>query len=269
LPVELRQSRVLLTGATGGIGNAIARTLHGTGAQLVLTGRRARELERLEVELGERVEVIVADLARSEGVTRLAGECGHVDVLVANAGLAGTGRLDSFDPKEVDRILSVNLRAPMQLARALVPQMLERGAGHIVLMSSIAGKMPAPHSSVYCATKFGLRGFGYSLNIELRGTGVGVTTVFPGFVREAGLFIDSGAKLPPGVGTSSPQEVADAVVSGIEKDRVEIDVAPIAVRSSAKFFGAAPSIVVGLGRRLGGERMAEQVAAGQHYKRSQ
>jgi short-subunit dehydrogenase len=268
LPAQLGESKVLLTGATGGIGNAIARILHSAGAYLVLTGRRAHELERLKAELGGRVESIEADLARTEEVTRLAAEAGSVDVLVANAGLAGTGRLDSFSHEEIDRILNVNLRAPIQLTRALLPQMLERGSGHIVLISSIAGKMPAPHSSVYCATKFGLRGFGYSLNIELRGTGVGVTTVFPGFIREAGLFADSGAKLPPGVGTSSPQEVADAVFSGIEKDRVEIDVAPIAVRSSAKVFGAAPSIVVGLGRRLGGARMAARVAAGQRDKRS-
>lgn len=268
MAVELRESKVLLTGATGGIGGAIARTLHSVGAQLVLTGRKADVLERLKTELGQRVEVIEADLASDDDATRLAAESGPVDVLVANAGLPGTGRLDSFSRDEIDRILDVNLRVPIQLTRALLPQMLERGAGHVVLISSIAGKMPAPYSSVYCATKFGLRGFGYSLNIELRGTGVGVTTVFPGFVSEAGLFADSGVKLPPGVGTSSPQEVADAVVSGIENDRVEIDVAPIAVRSSAKLFGAAPSMVVAVGRRLGGERMAARVAAGQRDKRS-
>jgi short-subunit dehydrogenase len=268
VPAELHDSRVLLTGATGGLGNAIARTLHTAGAQLVLTGRRVHELERLSAELGQHVEVIEADLARTEAVKRLAAESGPIDVLVANAGLAGTGRLNSFSDDEIDRIVDVNLRAPMQLTRALLPQMLERSRGHVVLISSIAGKMPAPHSSVYCATKFGLRGFGYSLNIELRGSGVSVTTVFPGFIREVGLFADSGAKLPPGVGTSSPQEVADAVISGIENDRAEIDVAPIAVRSSAKLFGALPSIVVGVGRRLGGERMAAEVAAGQRFKRS-
>jgi short-subunit dehydrogenase len=268
VPIELCDNRILLTGATGGIGNAITRTLHSAGAHLVLTGRKADVLERLKAELGDRVEVIEADLARDEEVTRLAAESGAIDVLVANAGLPGTGRLDSFTHAEIDRILDVNLRAPIQLTRALLPSMLERGSGHVVLISSIAGKMPAPHSSVYCATKFGLRGFGYSLNIELRGTGVGVTTVFPGFVRDAGLFADSGAKLPPGVGTSSPREVADAVVSGIEKDRVEIDVAPIGVRSSAKLFGAAPSVVVGVGRRLGGGKIAARVAAGQRDKRS-
>jgi len=259
---------VLLTGATGGIGEAIARTLHARGAHVVLSGRKADVLERLRRELGERADVVEADLGRSDEVMRLASESQPVDVLVANAGLAGSGRLDSFNHEEIDRVLDVNLRSAIQLTRALVPSMLERGAGHVVLISSIAGKMPAPESSVYCATKFGLRGFGYSLNVELRGTGVGVTTVFPGFVRDAGLFADSGVKLPPGVGTSSLQDVADAVLSGIEKDRAEIDVAPIAVRSSAKLFGAAPSLVVAVGRRLGGDRLATAVAEGQRYKRS-
>lgn len=268
MSVQLGDSRVLLTGATGGIGAAIARTLHERGAHLVLSGRKAEVLERLRGELGERVETIEADLAQGGELMRLASEAQPVDVLVANAGLPGTGRLDSFSHEEIDRVLDVNLRAPIQLSRAFVPAMLERGAGHVVLVSSIAGKIPSPESSVYCATKFGLRGFGYSLNVELRGTGVGVTTVFPGFVSDAGLFADSGAKLPPGIGTSSPQDVADAVVVGIEKDRAEIDVAPIAVRSSAKLFGAAPSVVVAVGRRLGGARLAASVAEGQRDKRS-
>jgi short-subunit dehydrogenase len=137
-----------------------------------------------------------------------------------------------------------------------------------VLISSLAGKIPSPESSVYCATKFGLRGFGYSLNVELRETGVGVTTIFPGFVRDAGFFAKSGVRLPPGVGTSSPQDVADAVVTGIESDKAEIDVAPIAIRSSARLFGAAPGLVVTAGRRLGGARLAAAVAAGQREIRS-
>ena len=268
MTVGIQGSRVLLTGATGGIGEAIARTLHARGAELVLTGRKAEVLERLRGELADRVEVVEADLSRRDDLMRLVGESQPVDVLVANAGLPGTGRLDSFSHEEIDRTLDVNLRAPMLLTRELVPSMLERGAGQIVLISSIAGKVPAPESSVYCATKFGLRGFGYSLNVELRGTGVGVTTVYPGFVRDAGLFAKSGVKLPPGVGTSSPQEVADAVVAGIEKGTAEINVAPIAMRSTARLFGAAPSLVVAIGRRVGGARLAAAVAEGQRDQRT-
>jgi uncharacterized protein len=260
-------SRVLLTGATGGIGEAIARTLHSRGAQLVLTGRKAAVLERLQAELAERVEMVEADLAQTSDLQRLVAEAQPVDILVANAALPGTGSLDSFSPEEIDRTLDVNLRAPIQLARALTPSMVERGAGHVVLISSLAGKIPSPDTSIYCATKFGLRGFGYSLNIELREAGVGVTTIFPGFIREAGMFTDSGVKLPPGVGTSSPQDVADAVVAGIAGEKAEINVAPLTLRSSARLFGAVPGLVVALGRRLGGERLAAAVAEGQRDKR--
>jgi short-subunit dehydrogenase len=266
--VKLDGKKVLLTGATGGIGEAIARTLHARGSHVVLSGRRSEVLERLRSELGERAEVVQADLADSADVTRLATETQPVDVLVANAALPGTGRLDSFSHEEIDRILDINLRAPIQLARALAPFMIERGAGHVVLISSLAGKIPSPESSIYCATKFGLRGFGYSLNIELRESGVGVTTVFPGFIREAGMFADSRVKLPPGVGTSLPQDVAKAVVEGIEKKRAEVDVAPVAMRSSARLFGAVPGLVVAVGRRLGGERLAGAVAERQRDKRS-
>jgi uncharacterized protein len=266
--VQLNGSRVLLTGASGGIGATIARTLHARGARLVLSGRNDEALGRLRGRLGDRVDVIAADLAKGEDVIRLAQDAQPIDVLVANAALPGTGRLDDFSHEEIDQTLDVNLRAPMHLVRELITPMQDRGGGHVVLVASLAGKIPAPESSVYCATKFGLRGFGYSLNVELRGSGVGVTTVFPGFVREAGLFVDSGVKLPPGIGTSSPQDVADAVVSGIEKDRAEINVAPIGMRASARLFGAAPSLVVAVGRRLGGARLAAAVAEGQRDKRT-
>ena len=132
MSVRLNASRVLLTGATGGIGEAIARTLHGGGAHVVLSGRRLDVLERLRGELGERAEVMTADLADSADVMRLASAAQPVDVLIANAALPGTGRLDSFSDEEIDRTLDINLRAPIQLARALTPAMIERGAGHVV-----------------------------------------------------------------------------------------------------------------------------------------
>jgi short-subunit dehydrogenase len=267
MAVRLEESRVLLTGATGGIGHAIARALHERGAELTLTGRRTDALEELRRELVERVEVVAADLSDVGDVERLAEQSGAVDVLVANAALPGTGRLDGFTPEQIDRALDVNLRAPVQLAHALLPGMLERDSGHIVLVSSLSGKIASPRSSVYCATKFGLRGFGLSLHEELHGTGVGVTTVYPGFVREAGMFADSGASLPRGLGTSAPREVAEAVVEGIEKNVREIDVAPLAMRSGAWIFNAAPSVGAALSRALGGGRIAASVAEGQRDKR--
>jgi uncharacterized protein len=264
--VKLEGKTALLTGATGGIGQAIAQALHGSGAKVILTGRRVDVLEDLRRELGDRVEVVGADLANKPDVDRL-GERDDVDVLVANAAVPASGRLQTFSEREVDRALDVNLRAPMQLTLALLPNLLERGSGHLVYVSSLAGKVAAGGSSVYSATKFGIRGFGYSLNEELRGTGVGVTTVFPGFIREAGMFHEAGAKLPRGVGTRTPEDVASAVLEGIEKGRAEIDVAPFSLSSGAKLFGVSPPVMSRITRMLGADRVSDQLEVAQKDKR--
>src|SRR5690349_14834028 len=183
--MKLDGRRVLLTGASGGIGNAIARALHSAGATVVLNGRRADALDELAASLGDRVETLVADLGSRDELSSLLERAGDVDVLVANAALPASGWLDSFDPDEIDRALEVNLRAPIQLARALAPRMVERGSGHLVFISSMSGKVPSMGSTVYSATKFGMRGFAAGLRDELHGKGVGVTTVFPGFISDA------------------------------------------------------------------------------------
>jgi short-subunit dehydrogenase len=261
MPAQLNGARVLLTGATGGIGNAIARGLHEKGAHVLITGRRREALEELEGE------PIVADLSERGAVDALLGRAGRVDVLVANAALPGSGKLDSYSPEEIDRAIDVNLRAPIQLTRALVPAMVERGSGHVVLISSLSGKVPAAYGSIYSATKFGLRGFGLSLNDELHDTPVGVSVVAPGFIRDAGMFADSGAQLPKGTGTRTPQNVADAVVRAIESGKQEIDVAPLSFRIGARASGVAPGLMAGLQRRLGSHRVGAEMGEGQRSKR--
>jgi len=255
--------RVLLTGASGGIGFAVARALHARGATVVATARRAEVLEQLRDELGERAEVLPADLADRGDVTALPERAGAIDVLVANAAVPASGPLLGFESDELDRALDVNLRAPIQLSRALAPAMVERGSGHLVFVSSLSGKVASPGSSLYSATKFGLRGMALGLREDLEGTGVGVTTVFPGFIRDAGMFHDSGAKLPSYVGTRSPEQVAEALVQGIEKGRLEVDVAPLSLRAGALAAGVAPAITAALQRRLGGNDVSEQLARGQ------
>jgi short-subunit dehydrogenase len=186
---------------------------------------------------------------------------------VANAALPASGPIDDFTPEEIDRALDVNLRAPIQLARALVPGMVERGRGHVVLVSSLSGKAASVGSGLYSAAKFGLRGFGASLREDLHDTGVGVTVVYPGFIREAGMFAESQATLRKGVGTRTPEQVAEAVVRGIERERPEIDVAPLSLRAGVIASTLAPVTMAKLQRRLGSERLAEEMAAGQRDKR--
>jgi short-subunit dehydrogenase len=265
--VEISGRRALVTGATGGIGRAIAKALHERGAQVVVTGRRAEVLEELAGELRERVEVVAADLCDAAAVRELAERAAPVDLLVANAALPGSGHVLDYSDDEIDRAIDVNLRAPIQLARAVVPGMVERGAGHCVFISSISGKVALSGSAIYSATKFGIRAFAFGLRDDLLGTGVSTTTVFPGFIKDAGMWAETGLKLPPGVGARSPEQVAAAVVKGIERDRAEIDVAPFGLRSGAKLWPLAPRLVAGATRRTGGRKLAHELAEAQKVKR--
>ena len=251
---------MLLTGATGGLGGAIARELNGRGARLILTGRRTEVLEAQAAELGARA--LAADLGDRADIDRLLSEAGEVDILVANAALPGSGRLDDFSMEEVDRTLEVNLRSPIAMAMALAPAMARRGTGHLLFVSSLSGKAATPLSSLYNATKFGLRGFALGLRPELREQNVGVSVVCPGFIRDAGLFADSGAKLPPGVGTRSPGDVARAVAEAIEHNRAEVDVAPLPLRMGTVFAGAAPGLAAAVTRKTGSDKLAVSIAAG-------
>jgi NADP-dependent 3-hydroxy acid dehydrogenase YdfG len=265
--VQLDGSTALLTGATGGIGQAIAEALEAAGARVLLSGRRTELLEEVRARLGDRAACLPSDLAEPGAAAELAARAGEVDLLVANAGLPGSGRLDGFTPDEIDRALDVNLRAPMQLTRALLPGMLERRRGHLVFISSLSGKVASSGSSVYSATKFGLRGFAAGLREDLHLTGVGVTVVYPGFVSEAGMFADSGARLPRWVGTVTPERVAEAVAQGVERDRAEIEVAPLSLRIGTFAGSIAPLTVARIQRRLGSDRIARRIAEGQRQGR--
>jgi short-subunit dehydrogenase len=263
--VNVDGRRTLLTGATGGIGHAVARRLHAAAAELVISGRRADVLAPLAAELG--ASTIAADLADPADVERLIEEAGAVDVLVANAALPGSGRLETFSEQEIDRALAVNLRAPIMLARALAPAMAQRGSGQIVFMNSSSGKAATAYTSIYVATKFGLRGFALALRAELRGTGVGVSSVFPSFVSDAGMFADTQIELPRFVRTRSPEQVADAVLRAIEHDRAEIDVAPASLRAGAVLSGLAPDLAARVSRAMGAEDLGAEFEAAQREKR--
>lgn len=263
--MDISGSTVLLTGATGGLGGAIARDMSAAGASLVLTGRRADVLEPLAAELDARLAI--ADLCDRADLDRLVAEAGEVDILIANAGLPGTGRLLQLDVDEIDRVLDVNLRAPVMLTRALAPGMVARGGGQIVLISSLAGKAATPGTSMYNATKFGLRGFALAMRQELRRSNVGVSVVSPGFISEAGMYADAGVKLPPGLGTVSPAHVARSVRRAIERNRAEVDVASVGVLAGARFAYFAPEIAARLSARLGTGAITDRFASGQAEKR--
>ena len=270
--MEIAGKRALLTGATGGIGRAIAVALAERGASVVLSSRKREELDALAAALpGGEHSVIVSDLAEPGAAERLAAEAtagAGIDLLVANAGLPGSGRLSDFSAAEVARAVRVNLEAPMTLAHDLLPAMVERHGGHLVFVSSLAGKAASPRASVYNATKFGLRGFALALREDLAGdrAGVGVSVVLPGFIRGAGMFAESGARIPPGVGTSTPEEVAAGVVKAIEQNKAEVAVAPVQQRLLVGFAHVFPGLAA-RAQRGSGTKVAEQLARGQADQR--
>ena len=263
--VQIAGARVLLTGASGGIGTAIARRLAAGGARLVLSGRRDEVLDALASDLGGRA--VRADLAERADVERLIARAGEVDVLIACAALPGSGRLGTLDQVTIDRALEVNLRAPIALACALSTGMVARRHGALVFIGSLSGRAASSGASIYCATKFGLRGFALSLRAELARSGVGVSIVEPGFIREVGMYADTGIVLPRGVGTRRPVDVAEAVARAIERDRGEVTVASPAMTVGAQVASIAPALAAWATRLAGGDRIAQQFEELQADKR--
>ena len=260
--MELAGRKALLTGATGGLGRAIARALAEQGASVGLSSRKPEALAALAAEMpGDGHTILPADLAEPGAAEGLAAEAGEVDILVANAGLPGAGPLDDFTAEQVSRALRVNLEAPMLMAQALFPAMVERGSGHLVFVSSLNGKAATARTSVYCATKFGLRGFALALRPDLAPKGVGVSLVSPGFIRDAGMFADAGAKPPPPLGTASSEQVGAAVVKAIERDRVEVAVAPLVDRALSHLALATPGITARTQSTSMSQKAAEAVTS--------
>jgi short-subunit dehydrogenase len=264
--MDLRAKTVLLTGASTGLGPYIARRLQREGVHFVLSARNQSALDKLAEELGD-ARVVVADLAKTGEPERLAEEAGNVDILVSNAGVPASGRLVTFTVEELDRAISVNLRAGIVLARLLAPAMIERKEGHMVFMASVAGKVPASGFTVYNATKFGIRGFALALREELWGTGVGVSAISPTFVSEAGMWAETGLKANPLAAEVSPQQVAEAVHTAITKNKAEIDVMRLPLRAGLKVMGVAPGLFMAVARSSGANRQADDAGERQKDKR--
>ncbi|HEX3863640.1 MAG TPA: SDR family oxidoreductase [Stellaceae bacterium] len=177
----------LVTGASGGIGVDLARELARDGHDLILAARGVAPMETLAAELrglGAAVAVMAADLSKPAAATALAADIAArgltVDVLVNNAGLGAAGRFDGQTPERIDEVMQVNIVALTELTRLLLPGMVERRRGRIMLVASVAAFQPGPRMAVYFASKAYVLSFGEALAYELRGTGVTVTTLCPG-----------------------------------------------------------------------------------------
>jgi short-subunit dehydrogenase len=234
---------VLITGASSGIGAATARALAGSGARLILAGRDRERLADVAARTGGRA--LAGDLADA---SELAGRVGPVDILVNNAGLGWAGPFARMPSADLDRLVDVNLTAPIRLTRLLLPGMIDAGRGHLVFVASIAGAMGVREEAVYSATKAGLLAFAEGLRHELRG--IGVSVLLPGAV-DTPFFDRRGApyarRRPAPI---PPERVARAIVAAIERERPESYV-PGWLRIPARLRGAAPGAVRALSRRFG------------------
>ena len=215
----------LVTGASSGIGLEISRVLAPMVDRLVVTGRQVEALRDLEQELGDivEVEVIVADLATESGVDSLIGGAGDVDLLVNNAGYGLYGRLVDQDPDVVLGIIDVNVRALTRLGHHYAAKMKARGEGRILNVASIAAFQPGPGLAVYCASKAYVLSLSRAMSAELRGSGVTVTALCPGYVK-TGFQSTSGMRLTGvEIWSSLPaSSVAKKAVRAMMKGRREV-----------------------------------------------
>src|SRR5688572_14646521 len=230
--MELQGAHVLLTGGSRGIGPFIARALIAKGPNVTLTARSAEDLARTRLELGEdRTAAVAGDVSieaeREKMVVGAEEAFGPIDVLVNNAGIESVLPFAEFEEDEIHRVIDVNLEAPIQLTRLVIPGMIERGKGHVVNISSLSGRTGPPFHTIYSSTMHGLVGFSAALRNELKGTGVSASVICPGYITEAGMFAEERGMDPPKKSGAwgTPRDVARAVVRAIEKDVPDIIVA--------------------------------------------
>jgi len=239
---ELAEQVAVVTGAGRGIGRAISLRLAQMGATVLLVGRDAGLLEALRTEIAEAggaAEAISCDLRSPEAIAalgeRVRAEFGRCDILVNNAGIGNQGRpLHEMPVADWDALMETNLRAPFLMIRSFAPFMIEAGHGHIVNISSLAGKNPLPGAAAYSASKWGLNGLTYSVAEELRSYGIRVSVVAPGSVNTR-FERDAGSK---GIGKDpatkiQPEDVA-AIVAMLVTQAPQSFISEVLVRPTKK-----------------------------------
>jgi short-subunit dehydrogenase len=269
---NLRGTNAIITGASRGIGPYIAKTLAREGVNLVLSARDAAKLDETRAacaESGVKVVPVSSDVTsladRSRLIETAERELGSVDILVNNAGVEYPGALSELTVDEINSILETNLWAPVHLSKAVLHGMLDRKRGAIIQVSSMAGKSGAPYNSIYSTTKFGLQGFADSMQFELDGTGVHMSTVCPGFVGEAGMWANRGQAAPRMVREVSPQRVADGVLKAI-RGSLEVLVMPMPIRPLLALNQLFPALQrpfvkrMGVDKAMRGDRSATAAA---------
>lgn len=235
--------RILLTGAAGGLGEITAMAFAEAGATLILSSRNEEKLNEIAAALpGGPHEVIAADLSQPDAPQDVVARAGRIDIFVANAGRPGGWALDETEVDEISSVILVNFEAPIQMVKAVIPQMKERKDGQIVLISSLAGKFALPDSTMYSSTKSGLRAFAWALRPELARDNIVVSVVTPSFIGEVGMFAKRKRKAPPMAGIVPPKTYTKTLLAGVAKGKGEIPIATPQLRVLSQLSVLAPRI---------------------------
>jgi short-subunit dehydrogenase len=264
-----RNQTVLLTGASGGLGTYIARALAACDLNQALVAFPGKDFPPLKEALekdGVNAFYLIADLRVKEERQRVVDEVnktfGQIDILINNAGVEFTAPFHLLSEDEVQSVIEVNLAAPMQLTRMVISDMLQRKSGHIVNMSSLAGKVGPAYQEPYAATKSGLIAFTMALRETYFRSGISASAICPGFV-EAGIYArlkeKSGCCAPALLGTSPPEKVAKAVIRAIQHDIPQIIINPYPVRPLFALSEISPRLGAWVVRAMGGSEFFKRV----------
>jgi short-subunit dehydrogenase len=268
---QLKGRTALVTGASGGLGTHIARGLAREGMNIVVSGRREDALSAVAAELtgfGVKAAAVPADLSDLSEVDSLIDRSeaalGPIDLLVNNAGVEITSAFSSYTRAELTSMIDLNLTAPLLLTHRLVPGMLARGHGHVVFISSAAGKIGPAYGEPYAATKAGLIGLTQSLRGEYFDAPVGFSVVCPGFTAGDGMYqrmLDQGFKSSRMAGETTTARVTKAVVNAVRRDLPEVMVTGGPIRPMLALSQLAPRTFERLARRSGVDELFRQLAA--------
>lgn len=245
----MNRKRILITGATSGIGKIIAELSLKRGYEVFATGRNEEALLSLS-KLG--AKVMQGDLCQKADIHRLCNELPEIDVAIINAGVGAFDNAFDLSEEEIDRMIDVNIRAPIYMAKYLAPNMIQKRSGHFIFIGSQAGKVATKKASVYAASKHAITGFVNGLRLELAPYNIKVSAVYPGPIDTP--FLDKADS------TSSyrnsvkgvllqPEKVAMEVIRLIDHPKREINL-PRIMGATSKIYAAAPALVEKLGKRF-------------------
>jgi short-subunit dehydrogenase len=226
--MELHNKRIVLTGATGGIGQLLAVELVKKGAKLALVGRNAERLEQLQQQIDSKdCFSIIADLNQQNAIQTVQQQIdkkwGGLDILLNNAGKMYFGEFTQQTPEDIEQILKVNLTMPMLLTHSVLPMMLKQNNGLIVNIGSVFGGLGFPYYTTYCSSKFALRGFSESLRRELKASGIKVLYVAPRAIKTAmneGVLVEVHKATKTNI--DKPETVVAQIIRAIERDKQEV-----------------------------------------------